>query len=155
PIRRLAFFGQLREGKGIRIFLDALDRIDPVDVVFLGAPSKRWPPESILGRVPRARIEPQLTREAALAELRTPATLAVMPSLLDNSPCTVLECIEHGIPFISTETGGIAELIGAEDRSRVLCGPTAGDLTAALRHALEATDFAPARPAGALGESLQ
>src|SRR5262249_59939793 len=35
-VRRLAFFGQLREGKGIRIFLDALDRLDPVEVLFLG-----------------------------------------------------------------------------------------------------------------------
>jgi glycosyltransferase involved in cell wall biosynthesis len=44
PLRRLAFFGQLREGKGIRIFLDALQRLDPIDVVFLGSASKRWPP---------------------------------------------------------------------------------------------------------------
>src|SRR5204862_1835506 len=48
-IRRLAFFGQLREGKGIRIFLAALRKLDGeltsgVEVVFLGSASKRWPP---------------------------------------------------------------------------------------------------------------
>ena len=51
-VRRLAFFGQLREGKGIRIFLDALDQLDPVDVVFLGAASKRWPREELMRRAP-------------------------------------------------------------------------------------------------------
>lgn len=147
PIRRLAFFGQLREGKGIRIFLEALSRLDPIEVVFLGAASKRWPPEELTRRVPGARVENDLTREAALAELRRPGTLAVMPSLLDNSPNTVAECIEQGIPFVSTATGGIPELIGEQDRERVLCAPTAPDLAAALRRALQAEAFAPARPA--------
>src|SRR5439155_427654 len=29
PIRRLAFFGQVREGKGIRVFIESLRRLDP------------------------------------------------------------------------------------------------------------------------------
>jgi glycosyltransferase involved in cell wall biosynthesis len=154
PIRRLAFFGQLREGKGIRIFLDALEQLDAIEVVFLGAASKRWPREELLRRVPGARVENDLTREAALAELRKPGMLAVMPSLLDNSPNTVAECIEHGIPFVSTATGGIAELIAEEDRERVLCAPTAQELAAALSRAVGAAHFAAARPAREPGESL-
>src|SRR5438105_256672 len=155
PIRRLAFFGQLREGKGIRIFLDALDQLEPVEVVFLGAASKRWPPQELTRRVPGARVEHDLTREAALAELREPGTLAVMPSLLDNSPNTVAECIEHGIPFVATATGGIAELIAEEERARVLCAPTAGELAAALSRAVGAPHFAAARPAHEPAESLR
>jgi len=145
-IRRLAFFGQLREGKGIRIFLDAVEQLDPVDVVFLGAESKRWTRESIAERVPRARVETGLTREQALAELQQPGTLAVMPSLLDNSPNTVSECIQHGIPFVSTATGGIPELVAPEDRARVLCAPTTAALAERLRSALD-DGLAPARAA--------
>jgi hypothetical protein len=154
PIRRLAFFGQLREGKGIRIFLDALDRLDPVEVVFLGGESKRWPREAISERLPGARIETDLTRESALAELQQPGTLAVMPSLLDNSPNTVSECIEHGIPFVATDTGGIAELVAEEDRPRVLCVPTAEALAATLSEAIAAEAFLPARAARDASESL-
>lgn len=146
PIRRLAFFGQLREGKGIRIFLDALDDLEPVEVLFLGAESKRWPHEAIKQRVPGARIETDLTREAALQELQQPGTLAVMPSLLDNSPNTVSECIQRGIPFVSTSTGGIPELVADDDRARVLVEPTAPALAQRLRTALE-DGFAPARAA--------
>src|SRR5919204_2279567 len=52
PVRRLAFFGQLREGKGIRIYLEALNALDPsllegIDLIFLGRESKRWTADTI------------------------------------------------------------------------------------------------------------
>ena len=53
------------------------------------------------------RFETRLERSGALKELLLPGTLAVIPSLLDNSPYAVAECIEHGIPFVATSTGGI------------------------------------------------
>lgn len=165
PIRRLAFFGQLREGKGIRIYLGALNALASelgagVEVLFLGSESKRWPSDRIMSSVPAGlrastRIESNLTREAALDELRCPGTLAVMPSLLDNSPNTVSECIEHGIPFVATATGGIAELVAEEDRARVLCRPSVDDLADALRRAVTDSHFPSARPAGEPGESLR
>jgi glycosyltransferase involved in cell wall biosynthesis len=140
-VRRLAFFGQLREGKGIRIFLAALDALEPavlggVELVFLGAETARWPRDRIVSslssrvkeRIGSIDVETKLDRDAALEELHRPGTLAVMPSLLDNSPNTVSECIEHGIPFVSTETGGIPELVADGDRARVLCLPTSEDL---------------------------
>jgi len=92
--------------------------------------------------------------ELLACELVQPGTLAVMPSLLDNSPNTVAECIEHGIPFIATATGGIPELVAEADRERVLCPPTADDLAAALKRALTNSRFAPARPARDAREAL-
>ena len=167
-VRRLAFFGQIREGKGVRIFLAALDALesdllDGVEIVFLGSETPRWTAERIAGsvsaglkeRVAAIEVKAQLDREAALEELRRPGTLAVMPSLLDNSPNTVSECIEHGIPFVATRTGGIPELIAEEDRDRVLCRPTVDDLTAALRRALTSRPgFEPAGPAREPGVAL-
>jgi glycosyltransferase involved in cell wall biosynthesis len=161
-IRRLAFFGQLREGKGIRLFVEALGMLPParlaeIEVLFLGSGRGRWASDRVAEALPPAvrevRLETNLDRERALAELRTAGTLAVMPSLLDNSPNTVSECIEHGIPFVSTQTGGIPELIAEEDRGRVLCRPTARDLAAALGDALE-SGAAPARPAREPRESV-
>jgi hypothetical protein len=94
------------------------------------------------------RIESRLAREAALDELLRSGTLAVIPSLLDNSPNTVSECIEYGVPFVATRVGGIPELVAEEDRARVLCEPTANDLAAALTRALRADGgFPPARQA--------
>jgi glycosyltransferase involved in cell wall biosynthesis len=165
-IGRLAFFGQLREGKGILIFVEALralesDLLNGIDLLFLGRETPRWTADRIhdaLGagvadRVASIRFETGLERSAALAELKLPGTLAVMPSLLDNSPYAVAECIEHGIPFVSTSTGGIPELVAREDGRQVLCRPTPDDLAATLRRALgEGTR--PARPARAPEQSL-
>jgi O-antigen biosynthesis protein len=167
-VRTLAFFGQVREGKGIRIFLAALEQIDPslldgIELLFLGAARAPWTSDRITDtlstrireQLSSMRFEPRLEREAALDELRNPGTLAVMPSLLDNAPNTVSECIEHGIPFVATATGGIPELVADEDRSRVLCRPTAEDLAAALARALSSSGgFAPARPARDAVDSL-
>lgn len=167
PIRRLAFFGQLREGKGIRVFVESLRKLPPellegIDLVFLGQ-ARRWTPSQItegLGsvladRLASIRFETGLERAAAIEELKVPGTLAVMPSLLENSPYAVAECIEHGIPFLATHVGGTPELIAEEDHARVLCPPTADDLAVALERALTSrTGVEPAGPARPPEDSL-
>ncbi|HUF01672.1 MAG TPA: glycosyltransferase [Gaiellaceae bacterium] len=161
PVRRLAFFGQMREGKGVRVLLESLALLEPgllegVELLFLGRVTRRWTPESVtaflddrtkdcLGSI---RFETALDRAGALAELRTPGTLALMPSLLDNSPNTVSECVEQGIPLIASTAGGIPELVADEDRSRVLVEARPEALADALRLALTSSEgFPPARPA--------
>jgi glycosyltransferase involved in cell wall biosynthesis len=157
PIRRLAFFGQLREGKGIRILIDALQRVDPslldgVDLLFVGH-TRQWPAARVLeelgpvaDRLASVRVESSLGRTAALDELLQPGTLALMPSLLENSPYAVSECIEHGIPFLATAVGGTPELVATEDCARVLRRPDPDDFASALEEALR-SGIAPACPA--------
>jgi glycosyltransferase involved in cell wall biosynthesis len=166
-IRQLAFFGQLREGKGIRVFIASLRKLDPrllngIDLLFLGH-TRSWTEEQIreeLGgdvveRLGSIRLETELDRTAALDQLRAPGTLAVMPSLLENSPYAVAECIEHGIPFLAADVGGTPELIADEDRTRVLWAPTPDDFAAALGPALASDNgIRPARPARAPEEAL-
>ena len=167
PVRRLAFFGQLREGKGIRLFRSSLQKLpsgllEGVDLVFLGQ-ARRWTPTQIVedlgsdvaGRLASIRFETGLQREAAIAELKVPGTLAVMPSLLENSPYAVAECIEHGIPFLATAVGGTPELVAAADRERVLSRPDSDDFSAAIERALASPrGFEPAAPQHAPERSL-
>ncbi len=78
-----------------------------------------------------------------------------MPSLLENSPYAVAECIEHGVPFLAADVGGTPELVAAEDRARVLHPPTPDDFAAALeRRPHERDGVEPARPARAPEDSL-
>ena len=99
PIRRLAFFGQVREGKGVRLFIECVRSLPAdLEVLFLGH-SRTGRSERLQEAIGRpVRLEPNLDRDAAIAELRQPGTLAVMPSLLENSPYAVAECIEHRHP---------------------------------------------------------
>jgi glycosyltransferase involved in cell wall biosynthesis len=154
-IRRIVFFGHLREGKGLRVFVESLRQLDldGVEVVFVGH-ARRWSPEEIaswLGR--EARFETGLDRDAAIAELLHPGTLAVMPSLLENSPYAVAECLEHGVPFLAADVGGTPELVAEEDRARVLHAPTPDAFAAALGQAL-GNGLMPARPARAPEDAL-
>ena len=78
-----------------------------------------------------------------------------MPSLADNSPLAVYECLEHGTPFIASDSGGIAELVAVEDHSRVLFEPTPEGVATALRRVLSSNPpVRPARPAFAGSVSL-
>ena len=159
PVRRLAFFGQLREGKGVRIFVESLgglgDLAEGLEILFLGRETPRWTEDRVraaldsraTARLASIRFEPALDPSAAMAELLRPGTLAVVPSLLDNSPYTVSECLEHGIPFLAARTGGIPELVAEEDRERMLFDPRTADLTRALRQVLTSVGgHAPASP---------
>jgi glycosyltransferase involved in cell wall biosynthesis len=166
-IRRLAFFGQLREGKGIGVFLSSLRKVDRalldgIELVFLGH-TRRWTLEQlkdalgadVVDRLASVRLETGLERAAAIEELEVLGTLAVMPSLLENSPYAVAECIEHRIPFLAANVGGTPELVADEDRARVLHPPTADSFAGALERALaSATGIEPARPGRAPEESL-
>lgn len=166
-VRQLVFFGQLREGKGIRVFIASLRKLDPrlldgIDLLFLGH-TRSWTEEQVRGelggdvvaRVRSIRLETQLDRTAAIDRLKAPGTLAVMPSFLENSPYAVAECVEHGIPFLAADVGGTPELIADEDRTRVLLPPTPDDFAAALGPALASDNgIRPARPARAPEESL-
>jgi hypothetical protein len=155
-IRRLVFFGRLEPRKGIEPFIDAVNllaegSLEHLELVFLGRETPDWPGARVRaafsGR-PAVRFLTDLDRPAALEFLRQPGTLAVMPSLVDNSPNVVYECLEHGIPFLAGNAGGGPELVAAEDRDRTFVEPTADAIRVALEHLLAQREgAAPARPA--------
>jgi glycosyltransferase involved in cell wall biosynthesis len=161
PVSRLAFFGRLEDKKGLRPFLAAVNGLDPgllrrIELEFVGKPTATWNPErlrnALLGRTRDAlrgvSFATDLDQHEALERLGRPGTLTVIPSLGDNSPNTVYECLEHGLPFIASDVGGIPELIAPEDRARVLFRPTEEGVRRALERALgDDSGPPPARPA--------
>jgi glycosyltransferase involved in cell wall biosynthesis len=155
-VRRLAFFGRLEERKGLRPFAAAVNALEPellgrIELEFVGGelPWTVERVESLLSAGARAALrgvtfETELDQHEALERLKRPGTLAVMPSLEDNSPNTVYECLEHGIPFLTSDVGGAGELVAPADRERALFEPTAEGIERALRRAL--TDGGALRP---------
>jgi glycosyltransferase involved in cell wall biosynthesis len=157
PTRRIAFFGRLEERKGLVPFTAGVNTLDGdllrgVRLEFVGRPTPAWPPERVAAlisdetrqSVDAVSFQTELDQAEALARLAEPGTLAVIPSLEDNSPNAVYECLERRIPFVASTGGGTAELVAPEDRDRVLFDPTAQGVADALSRALGAEDFAPA-----------
>src|SRR5262249_9935988 len=136
-VERITFFGRLEERKGLKPFIAGVNALDPgllagIDLEFLGAATPAWPTsriETMLAPPTRAALravsfQTTLDQNEALARLSEPGTLAVIPSLEDNSPNTVYECLERGIAFIAGDAGGAPQLIADGDRERVLFQPT-------------------------------
>jgi glycosyltransferase involved in cell wall biosynthesis len=160
-VDRVVFFGRLEDRKGIRPFVEALNLIGSnlptgLELLFVGRETPAWPPErvrdalspTVTDRLAAIRFETDLDQPEALEVLARPRTLAVMPSLVDNSPNVIYECLEHGIPFLAGNAGGGPELVDAADRARVFVPPTPSRIAAGLQRALrDPTTIAAPRPA--------
>ncbi len=148
--KELVFFGRLEERKGLRLFVNILTRMNNeltsrgIEVVFMGKI------QAIGGVLADAfiqshsvnwtfpwRIETQFDQQEATAYLIEHQCLAVMASPVDNSPCTVYEALQFGIPFIAARTGGIPELMQTEGREAHLFDYSIAGLTDKLREVLE------------------
>lgn len=167
----IVFFGRLEERKGVRVFCEALTHLPHalyagLRVTFLGKEAGFRPEDmrAMLRRPLEAGLRLTFLADygpqEALAYLRAGHRLAVMPSLRENSPCTVAECLEAGIPFLASSVGGGRELAHAGDRAMSFCAPEAPVLAERLRDVLQGGSLPKARPAytreelGALWQEL-
>ena len=126
-IDHLIFFGRQERRKGVEVFVDAL-RALPEDtqpsVTFLGRFDRlygEFTGSYVFRRLQNyrgaIRFVNDLGPASAMDFIRSrPNALCVMPSLIENSPCTVGECFTLGVPFLATDVGGTPELTVPEDR---------------------------------------
>jgi O-antigen biosynthesis protein len=135
--KELVFFGRQEVRKGLKLFCDAIDRISTallraeLKITFMGKFSTVESLHSgayVLERSRHWHIPVQFRvsygQEQALSHLIQSRALAVIPSLSENSPCVVSECLQLGIPFLATDVGGTAELVRERDRPHCLVPPS-------------------------------
>jgi len=154
-IEELVFFGRFEIRKGIEIFCDAVDELMRDGevpalrrITFLGRcgriagehagayvlrRSYNWPVA--------LRFKLTADQAEALSYLREGGRAAVMPSIADNLPSVVIECLESGIPFIAGDVGGAGEIVEPDDHDRVLVRPQSRALATALRRIIEQGAF--------------
>ncbi len=149
-IAEIVFFGRLEERKGLRTFCAAIDRLGAklaeagIAVTFMGRPMHEdgESTEDWLRRASSSwpfswRLETGFGQPEAIAYLTSRPLIAVMPSPFDNSPCTVYEAMQFGIPLLAAARGGIPELIDEADHGVALFEYTVDGLTEALERVVE------------------
>lgn len=152
----LVFFGRLETRKGLDIFLRAINKLEQTDlnkicgITFVGKDANlsginsntliKNKTKSI--KVP-IHIINDLDRTSANAYLKRDNVLVVIPSLVENSPYTVYECLINDINFISSNIGGIPELISKEKHIDILFSPNPVDLHGKIHHRLNALNCKP------------
>ncbi|MBV9124129.1 MAG: glycosyltransferase, partial [Planctomycetes bacterium] len=144
--RELVFFGRLETRKGLEIFLQAAQQLDPrIALTFLGRDTvlgtgmaaSELIRSQLKGR--RFSLRTDYNQEQAVQYLREGRRLAVISSLSDNFPNTVIECLVNGIPFVASAVGGIPEILTEPElREALLFQPTAPDLVRCLHAYLAA-----------------
>jgi len=166
-VREFVFFGRLELRKGLKLFCDAIDELSlrypdgGFEVTFLGKETLIFGRSSIGYISDRSRrwsipwhVIANRGQAGAMAYLKKPGRMAVISSLVDNYPNTVLECIGGAIPFIAASVGGIPEIIAAEDHANICFEPSAEVLAARLQRVLDQGAFT-ARPSTRLGHTEQ
>lgn len=148
PINEIVFFGRLEFRKGLEQFCSALDILAkkgklPEKVTFLGKCSWMGEEHSLFYISRRARkwncrlnLELHRDHDAAVEYICGPGRMAVMPSIADNSPYTVYECLVAGVPFLARNVGGIGEFLPAPEHSRFLFGDNPHELAQKIADAL-------------------
>jgi O-antigen biosynthesis protein len=148
PVTELCFFGRWETRKGLEVFTSAIERLAQrlgtaglPRISFLGKPGLA------AGGCGRAHIErtgrrlglpfvllDDLDSAAAQEYLATrPGCVAVMPSLWDNLPYTVIECLQNGVDLLASDAGGVPELIASPEH---LFHPCERALEAALERVI-------------------
>ena len=135
---RLLFAGQLIELKGCDLILRAVASLDEDIELTLAYQSATLEAEleslakalGILGRVHFVgKLEP-----GRLAELYRKSDLLVLASRTEALPSVITEAMLTGLPFVSTDVGGIREQ--AAGFGHLLPRRSAEDLAAGIRHVL-------------------
>jgi glycosyltransferase involved in cell wall biosynthesis len=167
----LVFFGRLERRKGLHLLLDALGRLlrshaagkvdlRGISVTFLGKQRRDYNARKEIaavldGSVLGYKIIDDYGQPEALRYLKEgDGKLAIMPSVMDNSPFGVYELLGYRVPFITSTAGGAKELIHEEDRDRVLFAPHPHAIHQKLLQLIGQPLFCP-RPSFDLGQSLQ
>jgi glycosyltransferase involved in cell wall biosynthesis len=115
----IVFFGRFEERKGVIEFIEALRYIRTINpefpaqyrITFLGKEG------SLSQSYIAHKLHPfkwdylTLERDHAISYLVKNARLVAIPSRLDNFPNTVLECMAARIPFVTSRSGGIPEIL--------------------------------------------
>jgi O-antigen biosynthesis protein len=141
-INEFVFFGRLERRKGLTLFCDAVDKARwheraDLSITFLGRDAFHPPAHDYIhSRAKRWRCRTNIisdkNRHEAVHYLLEPGRAAIIPSLVENSPNTVLECLSRKIPFIASDVGGIPELIAEDDCARICFKPDAAVLAKKL-----------------------
>lgn len=135
--KELVFFGRLERRKGIHLLLDALRRLlrshdrgeidlTGVHITFLGKNRHGYNAKKEIAAVLDSSVLPYKIindygqPEAIRYLLEGDDKLAIMPSVMDNSPFGVYELLGYRVPFITSTAGGGKELIHRDDWDRVL-----------------------------------
>ncbi len=144
-ISKIVFLGRIEPRKGIEIFLEALELLENkknAEVAIIGRSLFGYAPiklDDLRSKFFSANHFENMNTSEALAMCNNENTLVVIPSLTENCPYVIQEATFLNLRVLSTNVGGIPELIGPAN----LVEPSAQEISEKIQSFLIDKDSIP------------
>ena len=133
----IAFAGRLSKEKGVELLAETAKLLPEYTFMVAGD----GPDKNLLENIDNVKLVGFLSGEK-LVEFTANAKLLVVPSIwYENCPLSILEGQYMGVPVVTINNGGMAELIKDGITGILVNSTSPEDLAAALRHALENQEY--------------
>ncbi len=133
----ILFVGRLSKEKGIEKLSRTAKLLPEYTFVIAGS----GPDEEILKDIPNVKLLGFLTGKK-LTELMGNAKLLILPSVCyENCPLSILEAHAMGVPVVTMNSGGMAELVKDGVTGTLVNEPTPEEIAHKLRETIEDKDY--------------
>ena len=122
---QLIYFGRLEERKGLKLFLEALEKLKskPDNILFIGGDcyldedllASKYAESKLNQLNITCEFESNLNRKEALKLIHHRKYIVVIPSIIENSPCVIEELLDSGVRVVTTDVGGTKEMVLESD----------------------------------------
>ena len=133
----IVYVGRLSKEKGIENISGAAKLLPEYNFAVAG----NGPDEEILKGIPNVKLEGFLTGDK-LTELMRNAKLLLLPSVCyENCPLSILEAHSMGVPVVTMNSGGMAELVKDGITGSLVNEPTPEGIALKLKETIENKDY--------------
>ena len=129
----IVFVGRLSKEKGVELLSETAKLLPDYDFVVAG----HGPDDKCLQDIPNVHLKGFLTGDA-LASLMANAKLLVLPSVCyENCPLSILESHSFGVPVVTMNSGGMAELVEDGKTGCLITDPTPASAAEVIKKCFE------------------
>ena len=133
----VAFASRLSKEKGVTLLAEAAKLLPQYRFVVAG----NGPDDECLKNIPNVEMKGFITGDE-LISLIANAKLMILPSVwYENCPLNILETHSFGVPVITMNSGGMAELIDDGKTGILINQPTATEIAEAIKKCFEDEEF--------------
>lgn len=132
PFRYVAFAGRLSYEKGTAVLSEAAKLLPHVNFVVMGAGQE----EKAFSGLPNVTMTGFVTGDTLACNIAFADVLAVPSVCYENCPLSILEARVLGVPSVTMNMGGMAELVGDGVTGVLSASPDPQDFAAALERVL-------------------
>ena len=133
----VAFASRLSKEKGVTLLAEAAKLLPDIEFVIAG----NGPDDESLKNIPNVTMKGFVTGDA-LTSLISNAKVMILPSVwYENCPLNILETHSFGVPVITMNSGGMAELVDDGKTGLLINEPTPEAIASAIKKCFEDQEF--------------